>query len=54
LSPLHALSARARRREYVPPLREGDADEPLLTRKTQQATFIRSSGRPDHSSLWQS
>jgi len=53
---LCALSARAlasvstRRCEYVPPLREGDADEPLLTCKTaKQAAFIRISGRPDQS-----
>jgi len=35
----------------VLPLREGDADEPLLARKTQQAAFIKSSGWPGQSSL---
>jgi len=34
----------------VPSLREGDADEPLLARKMQQAAFIRISGRSDHCS----
>jgi len=55
---LCALSVRARsparacacRREYVPPLQEGDADELLLSRKTQQAAFIRISGQINHRS----